>query len=293
LTDRELPGFYQAADQTSLEGQRRYLRAIRVVLAGSVVAAAGGAVASSGDNWRWLAFLSGAAFLLTILASLYIAVARPAKVWYDGRAAAESAKSLAWEYAVGGGPFCLETCPDPDEHLLIRLGDILKLRDFTIKDQKGPTEQITEAMRVLRGSSLDQRRSAYLSGRIEDQRSWYSKKARWNQTRSNAWLVVSLVAQGLGVAGAFLLGAGWIGFDALGLFAAVAAAIAAWVQAKDHAGLASAYGIASQELGLAKIRLAADSDELTWASLVDDAEQAISREHTLWLARRGSAGQVS
>jgi SMODS and SLOG-associating 2TM effector domain 1 len=34
--------------------------------------------------------------------------------------------------------------------------------------------------------------------------------------------------------------------------------------------------------------LADDIDEDRWAESVEDAEQAISREHTLWLARRAA-----
>ena len=294
LTDSEMPALYRAADAASLAGQSRYVTAIRVILVGSVVAAAGGAIALTSERWQWVAFASGVVFLVTILASLYLAVTRPEKVWYDGRAAAESAKSLAWEYSVGGGPFCVETCPDAEERLVTRLSDIVtKLRGFAITEQGEATDQITDAMRSLRAEPLDGRRAAYLSHRIDDQRSWYGRKARWNERRNQRWLLASLAAQGLGVIGAFLLGAGVIDFDALGLLAAAAAAIAAWVQAKDHAGLAQAYSIAAQELGLAKTRLAQGADELTWADLVDDAEQAISREHTLWLARRGSASQAA
>jgi len=249
-------------------------------------------VISSSDDLEWVAYIAGSAFLSTILASCYLAAARPEKAWYDGRATAESAKSLAWEYAVGGGPFCVETCPNADDLLLSRLSDLVtKLRDFAVDFQADASEQISAAMQKLRTSSLEDRRNAYLSGRIDDQRTWYVAKARWNERRNHTWLIVSLASQGAGVVGAFLLGAGVINVNALGVLAAVAASAAGWVQAKDHASLSRAYKIAAQELGLARARLVSETDEVTWANLVDDAEQAISREHTLWLARRGSATQ--
>jgi hypothetical protein len=199
---------------------------------------------------------------------------------------------LAWEYAVGGGPFCLATCGDADRLLLDRLQEIVtRLKGFSIARTAGSGDQITDGMRVTRGSSLADRRQIYLRDRIDDQRTWYSQKAEWNGSRYRVWLVGSLLAQASGLVFGFLLAFGVIAFDGLGVLAAVAAAIAAWVQAKDHASLAQAYGIAAQELGFAKSRLEsqASQDEEVFAALVDDAEQAISREHTLWLARRGSA----
>jgi hypothetical protein len=46
----------------------------------------------------------------------------------------------------------------------------------------------------------------------------------------------------------------------LGVLASIAAAVAGWVQAKDHASLSRAYGIAAQELGLARARLVSETD---------------------------------
>ena len=291
LLSGDLPSLHRAAAVTSLEGQRRYLRGLRGILAGAVVAAIAGALAAASDELRGAAYVSGTSFVATIGITAYLAVLRPERAWYDGRAAAESAKSLAWEYAVGGGPFCHSTCTNADALLTERLHEIVtKLRDFSIgaKDDRG--EQITPAMRHLRGASLPERRAVYVRDRLENQRSWYANKSLWNRTRYRRWLSVSIAAQVVGVVTAFLVAAGTVRFDASGILAVLAAAIAAWVQAKDHSGIAQAYGIAAQELALARARVESEeaAQEATFAALIDDAEQAISREHTLWLARRGS-----
>ena len=290
----DLPALYRAADATSLGGQRRYLWAIRLALLGSVVAAAGGAGATASDRLEWLAWVAVGAFMLAIGSSLYIALLKPDKAWYDGRAAAESAKSLAWEYAVGGGPFCVETCTDPDDLLVSRLSEIVtRLRDFAVAGDDGAGEQVTPKMRALRDGDLAVRRSSYVSDRVDDQRKWYSTKAKLNGRLYNAWLIAALAAQGAGLTLGFLLATGKLEFDALSVLAAVAAAVTAWVQTKDHGQLAEAYGIAAQELALAKVGLeTAETEERAWAQLVDDAEQAVSREHTLWIARRGSVFSI-
>lgn len=84
---------------------------------------------------------------------------------------------------------------------------------------------------------------------------------------------------------------GWIDVDLLGIFAAAAAAATAWMQAKQHRNLATAYGVTSQELAAIASELEALSDESAWADFVTEAEDAISREHTLWRASLGVSAQ--
>jgi hypothetical protein len=246
------------------------------------------AIAGATDT-RWAAILGAIFFVVALLAGIHVLVGKPEKAWYDGRAAAESAKSLAWQYAVGGGPFCLEVARDPDHLLVERLTEILsKLEGFALVGSISDGEQVTGAMRTIRAATLEERKAAYEAGRVEDQRAWYAAKADWNAKRMRLWRGGGLGLQGLGGIGAVLRAADIINVDVLGVFAAAAVAAAAWLQAKDHANLAEAYGVTAQELGLVKERLREPGTEVAWAQVVEDAESAISREHTLWLARRGA-----
>ena len=61
----------------------------------------------------------------------------------------------------------------------------------------------------------------------------------------------------------------------------------AWIEAKQHRNLATAYGIASQELASIETELPTKNSEEGWAAFVGQAEEAISREHTLWRASLG------
>ena len=81
--------------------------------------------------------------------------------------------------------------------------------------------------------------------------------------------------------------------DYLSLFAATAASANAWVQMRQHRTLATSYGVAAQELGLARAAVSSAASEDEWARVVSDAEDAVSREHTMWLARRSLAGGSS
>jgi hypothetical protein len=51
--------------------------------------------------------------------------------------------------------------------------------------------------------------------------------------------------------------------------------------------LSTASGVTSQELAAVASELEALTDERLWAQFVAEAEEAISREHTLWRASRG------
>ena len=71
----------------------------------------------------------------------------------------------------------------------------------------------------------------------------------------------------------------------LGILAAFIAAGTAWVAVKQFSPLASAYSVATKELAVqaSKLEMVAEPE---WSLFVADAEEAISREHTTWLASR-------
>ena len=285
LTAAALPGLFKVADKASLSGQHRLLRSLGVGLVLNVLAALASLfLTTSGTDLA--AGGAAVAFFLAILIGVFVLVDQPERAWYEGRAAAESAKTLAWLYAVGGGPFSLKRDDQADGPFAARLHEILReIKDVSLSLDEG--EQVSSAMRELRASDLADRRLAYATGRIEEQRKWYAAKASYNEMLARNWRLAILALQATGLIGAILKATGTVNVNLLGLLAAGAAAAAAWLQTKEHATLAKAYGIAAQELAVIKVRLVEPSDEDEWAVFVEEAEEAISREHKLWLARRG------
>ncbi|MFD0382931.1 DUF4231 domain-containing protein [Streptomyces stramineus] len=91
---------FQAADTASLAGQRSYMTGTKWRLLLAVLAAALAAV----DMTTAVAAVL-LAFLATVCLEVWMLAERPERAWYDGRALAESTKTLAWRYAVGGEPF--------------------------------------------------------------------------------------------------------------------------------------------------------------------------------------------
>jgi len=292
LTDADLPSFFRASDAASLCGQRHRVRAIAVILALTVLAALAATITLkvTGRHIDVGAVISGVAFALSIVGGIYLLQMRPEKAWYDGRAGAESARTLAWLYAVGGGLFNINSCQDPDGELLDQLGMIAKQLGRLALSAEGIGHQITEKMRIVRGSSLADRKAAYVTGRIDAQLQWYQGRCEWNARREESWRRVTLSLQGAGLAAAIARISGLLTIDLLGLIAAGVAATSAWLEAKDHGTLAEAYSITAVDLSLAReraLKILDDASEDSWSRFVEGAEQAISREHTLWLARGG------
>jgi hypothetical protein len=142
-------------------------------------------------------------------------------------------------------------------------------------------------MRALRSQEFGTRRQSYCVGRIQDQINWYAAKSKSNERGARRWGRATFGANIIGLLGAGGRFLGWIDIDILGVAAAGAAAGTAWIQLKQHRTLAASYALAAQELSLALVRLENARDDEHWALEVSDAEEAISREHTMWLARHG------
>ncbi|MBI4524762.1 MAG: DUF4231 domain-containing protein [Deltaproteobacteria bacterium] len=278
------PALHEAADKTSLAAQQRYLLLSSVRLV-ALVGVAGAALV--GPIIAWWAPVSAVILLLVAIASeVLILTLHPERQWYEGRAVAASVKTLTWKYQVGGDPFGIDvSTTEADANFLQRLDDIVA--EFRTLDLKpAQANQITEEMRHIRAESLDERRSFYRKGRIEDQREWYARKSEWNHLRALRWQIGLVVLEFVAMLGAILRATNLLSIDAYGFLAAVAAAGVGWLHIKQHQGLAKAYAVASHELASINSRVDAVRNEEEWKRFVDQAEEAISREHTLWRASR-------
>lgn len=295
LSDDDLPALYAAADTVALASQRGFLRRARASLCLLVAAAAGGVITLEYHGRVVGGFVSLLAFGAALAVQLSLSRARPEKKWYDGRALAESIKSLAWLYAVGGGAYKVDDSDSEERQsasaFLAHIEAVVATLP-ALDQPSGDSPQISAAMRSMRRSTLAARKAAYAEGRIGDQVRWYSAKADFNRRRAQLWNALLLTALICGLALAGVRAAGLLEVDLLGLTSAVGAAAFAWLNTKDHVSLAEAYAVASHELSAIRDQLDYPTTDDDWAVFVSDAEQAISREHRLWQAAR-SGREVS
>jgi len=291
MTQPDLPCAFTIADQESIRGQRWHLRFLRVEL---LMLIAGASLGIPGNK---VAGIGGAiVFVLAIVVRSFRITHHLDRSWQDGRAMAESVKTLAWKYAMRANPFPTQIADAEVDRIFVdRLQEMLKqvsalsLSSATI----GESEQITSWMRSARAAPLTERQEIYKTMRLKDQQHWYATRAESSSRKQLRWALSILLFEACGVAFAimliFELKAGEVAVGGLlGVAAALGAAATAWAQARQFGASASAYTIAHQELAAIRVLLAHVVDEAEWADFINSAEAAISREHTMWQATRSS-----
>jgi hypothetical protein len=142
-------------------------------------------------------------------------------------------------------------------------------------------------MRTLRSETVPARRDRYRRSRLGDQMEWYRSKSQHHRRRAEQffWGSLAIELAALGVAAASLVVPDVSRFNLLALLAAVATAAAAVTHLNRHDELSKAYGLAFQELSLIDLLAERADGETALARVVEDAEGAISREHTMWVAK--------
>ena len=278
VTDEVLPDVFGRLDTYSRAWQRRYLRAELLQLTALIVAAG---AASVGDAPAVTILCFG----LALMAQMYRLITKAEQRWWNGRAGAESAKRASWLYMMCGLPFS-QNQPSAELEFADRLNVItVSVAEFAAV----PTSDayVTEAMRQMRQSALQDRVDAYRVDRVVNQRDWYANNSTSNARRADWWSMAGIASTGLALGIGLLCAIQDWSFDAVGLFAVLASSIAAWLAVKQHHVLSRAYAVASNELATIEARISSTHwDEDLWAAFVNEAEEAISREHASWRAAR-------
>lgn len=316
LTDDDMPGLYTAANTAAIKARATFftwLRAELVFLALAAIAAIfsfyqlpeipigpfdlkgwptpAATYIGAIHGLSIVGIITGVLGALALAVRGYRWVQRFDTKWYEARAVAESVKSLAWRYAVGGRPFPLGgdvAAEDATRKLMFqRLDDTLTdvltaLQKNTFTDD----QKITPPMQALRDALLPIRQKAYKDGRIEDQEKWYLGKIAAIQTSAKRWHTILVWVEGLGIFGAVLLTFHVIPFNIQGAVGAIAAGIISWTQAQRFQDLEAAYRVTGSELGSIKQGIDSQTTEPAWSTFVDESEEACSREHRLWRATR-------
>lgn len=285
MTEQDFPALYRSADQLSLDSQKYFFRALLIHLAVLVVAAILSMPLFLG---KWVFILQLLALICSLGCSIYLSTVRPDRYWYAGRAVAESVKTITWRYISKAEPFNTE-----DDLARSEFKQSLKMifdqnHDVCRKlTDHANEEQFTDMMEQMRKSSLDSRKENYSKNRIKNQRDWYAKKAAFNKKMGNFFFWVLVVTNFIGVVLAVLkiidINPMYLPVD---VFIALAASSLSWIQAKRFTELSASYALTAHEIGFINEQSARIRTEEDFSKFVGDAENAFSREHTQWAARR-------
>ena len=292
FSEEDYPALYLAADSASRMAQRRHLRFTALILGTLVASAALGTSAGIFPRISTpLALLSGAAAAISFMVTSIRKAMKPEKLWYSGRAVAESAKSMAWRYMTGTEPYTLSLTPqEGDRKFITDLRDMAENQAqaaLGLGGEFSDRPQITPRMREVRNAPLEQRLQIYRAARIRDQREWYGNKARKSQTVANRYFVVIQTSQAMALAGTVILlsplGSKW---NLGGVFSALASALIAWLQVRQHEELAQTYSLAALDLGFIEAQADDAATEKELDAVVTSAESTLGREHSQWMVRK-------
>jgi SMODS and SLOG-associating 2TM effector domain 1/SMODS and SLOG-associating 2TM effector domain 3 len=300
LREQDLPAEYRAANARAVGAQRSYLWLVRAQLILLLAAGLLSVVSATVRDAAWTGAGVACVFVAVSVMRLAQRSLRIEATWYDARAVAESVKTLAWRFAVRAEPFGLaddsaqvngtsteDAAADTADRLFLeRLQQITATAKQPFLGHDLNDEQVTDAMRELRGQSLKLRRDVYDRDRLRDQFRWYGTKARSNEQSRDRWDAAFLALSSLAVLSALFLATGVMSANVAGFASTVVAAVLTWVGVRGYAILARSYAVTAFELSLARALLKTVNTEDQWSRFVVDAEESISREHTMWRASR-------
>jgi len=289
----DYPCLFQSSDKASLSTQKTFINMTRLDFILLVAAAIFSCLISSSSvgGYKWFAWAVVISLILSLILKLIIQVFRWDRKWFDTRAVAESVKTATWRYITGSEPYTLNLKQtEVDEKFIDELREILQARPEVQKCLSTHLEgekQISERMREIRHMDFDKRKDIYIKQRVINQKKWYANKAKYNGKASILWFWVVIAVEILAILAAiYILNISRIILNPIGVFTTVAVVFSAWIQIKKHRELSQSYALGAQELAAVESLQNKIVDNNSFSQYVVSAEDAISKEHTLWCAKR-------
>lgn len=285
MQEQDFPALYRSADSLSLTSQAHFFLALKAHLLMLVVAAILSII--SIPHWS-VASLQLVVLLGALGCSIYLFSMRPDRLWYAGRAVAESIKTVTWRYVCRAEPFHTDD--------LISRSDFRQTLKAIVEQNREVCQSLTEyldgdqftpAMEEMRSRTMEERRATYADCRVKNQLTWYANKAALNRRKSKDYFWALIATNSIAVVCAILR----IAFPdqpfwPTDVFVAAAASLLSWMQAKRFSELAASYALAAHEISLIKEQSLLPDTPDKFSMFVGDAENAFSREHTQWVARK-------
>jgi hypothetical protein len=291
LPDLTYPALFTTADAVSRHGRKGHTRLIMIDLALLALAAIIGLIRPQLPDLpeTWAGILAALLLAGALLAKMANQLRSYDAQWFDGRAVAETVKSASWRYAMHATPYD-DADAAASSQFAETLRDTIAARpalSTVMHVVPADSQQITASMREIRALPFGERQVLYLAERVGDQIHWYGSRATENARKARHWFWIEFLSQGAALVVAILLIAAPSVPDFAAGLATVAAVATAWTQYNRHDELSRSYSLAVQELAFLRSAIDVAPDEAELRIAIATTEDAISREHTMWMARRG------
>ncbi|WP_109439268.1 DUF4231 domain-containing protein [Acinetobacter johnsonii] len=165
MKEEDFPGLFLAADKVAKNYQDKFKLVLKTNLITLVIAA----ILSFIPISHWIIpLLQLLVLLTTLLCSIYLATQKPEKIWYSGRALAESIKTLTWRYISKAEPFNNEDKESKSEFIKTLNQAVQQNREVcqNYSNHLGD-EQITKKMIEMRSKDLKTRQDNKIITYIE------------------------------------------------------------------------------------------------------------------------------
>jgi hypothetical protein len=287
LESSDLPGLYHSADEASLTAQNQYVLGLKAYIFFLILASLFAYFSIDSAN---KAIVSASLFLVSVGITIWLNVMKPEDVWYNGRAVAESVKTRAWRWMMRAEPY------DNNIELEIAskefIADLKKILEQNrvlgnaIGTEASIKAPISEGMLSIRQFPYDQRAKVYKKYRVDEQALWYWKKTKYNKKMALIWFWAMIALHALAILLLlFKIKSPSTKFP-VEVVAVCASSVLSWLQTKKHKELSASYALTAQEISLIRGEASYVNSEESLSDFVIDSENAFSREHTQWFARK-------
>jgi membrane protein YdbS with pleckstrin-like domain len=296
MEDKNLPACYNIANKKSLTAQSLYKSLIWVMLSVMLISTILSAI-DENILKGWISFnkLNGLILLIPAAASTIFYLVGPEKNWYIGRAVAESVKTLSWRYMMRSQPFQNDN-KESRKEFVKRIEQVVtgaRKDNFLVESFSTDDNEITPKMDEMRSLPFLERKESYAKFRIDDQIAWYQKKNGFNKSMGRLCICLTVFCQLLAAIYLLFLVDKFKTINLTEIFVFIAASIISLAEMNKYKELHYSYSFTEMELRMIRSKFGAISDDKELDEFVGESEQAISREHITWLARRGSSNYLN
>jgi hypothetical protein len=283
----DYPAIYKEADNISNKIQKNYLIILWVFLCMLVFSAF---LFTYFDSILVIKIFNSVVSFAIVVLSFVFRFHNFQGIWYNARAVAESIKTVSWRYAVKAEPYNIFD----DNAKVLFLNVIKHIIDMNHEFKKyieadfSDQQPIPDSMTKIRQLSFDERLVIYHRHRIIEQRDWYAKKSKYNKTRSNLFFYLLI---GISVVLFVLILLSFVKTACIFVFPvsillSLISVLFTWVQTKKYKELEKSYALAAHEINFIAIQKDNVKSEELFSEYVNNSENAFSREHTQWIARK-------
>lgn len=285
------PALFRSADRSSIKNQNHYLLGMKLYIGFSILgAAASASIEVFKVDHRLLPAISIAFFIIIIAITIYQGVKRFDRTWYNTRAVAESVKTRTWRYVMRAEPYL-----DAQDLIAVKKLFFADMRSILDQNKEVGHEllkdiaelsTITDSMDHIRAGTMEERLEYYKVHRTLDQLAWYKRKTDWNKRRAIQWFIGLIAAHASAIALLVIeMYSSNLKLPSEAIMV-VASGILAWMQIKRFQDQATAYSLTANEIRIIHDQGELITTESELSDYVKDAENAFSREHTQWVARK-------